>query len=160
MWNMKCFVMPVVIGATGTVTRGQKIPGRNTRQTFHRLIAKNRHLGNIAHTKESATVRSLKPEWWGPPLVQGKEHWEKPVLRDDNNNNITIIIMQIYIYRFRTGMKIILEKSLKTALSLSVLKNIHQTKSIRTSDSKLTLQRGDLNSAAVSLLRYFSQPGI
>jgi hypothetical protein len=24
MWNMKCFVIPVVIGATGTVTRGLK----------------------------------------------------------------------------------------------------------------------------------------
>jgi hypothetical protein len=22
MWNMKCFVIPVIIGATGTVTRG------------------------------------------------------------------------------------------------------------------------------------------
>jgi hypothetical protein len=24
MWNMKCFVIPVIIGATGIVTRGQK----------------------------------------------------------------------------------------------------------------------------------------
>jgi hypothetical protein len=24
MWNMKCFVIPVIIGATGTVTRGLK----------------------------------------------------------------------------------------------------------------------------------------
>jgi hypothetical protein len=29
----------------------------------------------------------MKPEWWGAPLVQGKEHWERPVLRDNNNNN-------------------------------------------------------------------------
>jgi hypothetical protein len=29
----------------------------------------------------------LKPEWWGAPLVRGKEHREKPVLRDYNNNN-------------------------------------------------------------------------
>jgi hypothetical protein len=25
MWNMKCFVMPVIIGATGIVTKGLKI---------------------------------------------------------------------------------------------------------------------------------------
>jgi uncharacterized membrane protein len=25
MWNMKCFVIPVIIGATGTVTKGLKI---------------------------------------------------------------------------------------------------------------------------------------
>jgi hypothetical protein len=35
MWNMKCFVIPVIIGATGTVTRGLKkyletIPGKNS----------------------------------------------------------------------------------------------------------------------------------
>jgi hypothetical protein len=33
MWNMKCFLTPVVIGATGTVTRGlrkylEEIPGK------------------------------------------------------------------------------------------------------------------------------------
>jgi hypothetical protein len=33
MWNMKCFVTPVIIGATGIVTRGLKkyletIPGK------------------------------------------------------------------------------------------------------------------------------------
>jgi hypothetical protein len=72
--------------------RTEKIPGRNTKQAFHRVIAKNCHPGNITHTRESATVRRLKPEWLGAPLVQGKEHRGKPVLRDDddddhNNNN-------------------------------------------------------------------------
>jgi hypothetical protein len=35
MWNMKCFVIPVIIGATGIVTRGRKkyletIPGKHS----------------------------------------------------------------------------------------------------------------------------------
>jgi hypothetical protein len=35
MWNMKCFVIPVVIGAIGTVTRGlrkylEAIPGKHS----------------------------------------------------------------------------------------------------------------------------------
>ncbi|PNF14807.1 hypothetical protein B7P43_G07021 [Cryptotermes secundus] len=35
MWNMKCFVIPVIIGATGTVTRGLRkylelIPGKHS----------------------------------------------------------------------------------------------------------------------------------
>jgi hypothetical protein len=35
MWNMKCFVIPVIIGATGIVTRGLKkyleaIPGKHS----------------------------------------------------------------------------------------------------------------------------------
>jgi hypothetical protein len=56
----------------------EKVPGRNARQTFHGFIAEN--CRNIAHTKESATVGSLKLEWGGAPLVQGKEHREKHVL--------------------------------------------------------------------------------
>jgi hypothetical protein len=67
--------------------KAEKISKRNTRQALHRLIAKNCHPGNIAHTKESAIIRSLKPEWGGAPLVQGKEHRENHVLRDDDNNN-------------------------------------------------------------------------
>jgi hypothetical protein len=55
--------------------------GRNTRQAFHKFIAKICHPGNIAHTKESATVLSLKPEWGGAALVQGKEHRENCVKR-------------------------------------------------------------------------------
>jgi hypothetical protein len=55
---------------------------------------------NIAHTKENATARSLKPEWWDAPLVKGKEHQEKPVLRDsdDDDSNagstLPIIVMK------------------------------------------------------------------
>jgi hypothetical protein len=35
MWNMKCFVVPVIIGATGIVTKGLKknletIPGKHS----------------------------------------------------------------------------------------------------------------------------------
>jgi hypothetical protein len=31
MWNMKCFVIPVIIGATGIVTTGLKKSGNYTR---------------------------------------------------------------------------------------------------------------------------------
>jgi hypothetical protein len=54
MWNMKCSVIPVVIGATGTVARGLKkypeeIPGKHSID----LLQKNSPPGNITHTKES-----------------------------------------------------------------------------------------------------------
>jgi hypothetical protein len=32
--------------------------------------------------KESATIRNLKPEWWGSPLVQEEKYQEKPVKRE------------------------------------------------------------------------------
>jgi hypothetical protein len=38
MWNMKRFVIPVITGATGIVTRGlKKIPGNDTRKAFNRF---------------------------------------------------------------------------------------------------------------------------
>jgi hypothetical protein len=81
----------------GTVTRGlrkyqEEIPGKHSTDS---LKKKNCHPGNIAHTKESTTVRSLKPEWWGAPLVQGKEHRENPLLRNDNNS---IQFNSLFIY--------------------------------------------------------------
>jgi hypothetical protein len=72
MWNMKCFVIPVIIGATAIVTKGlnkylETIPGKHS---IDSLQKKNSCTGNITHYKESATIRNLNPEWWGSPLVQ------------------------------------------------------------------------------------------
>jgi hypothetical protein len=41
MWNMKCFVMPVIIVATGIVIKGPKKSGNNTRKAFNRFSTKN-----------------------------------------------------------------------------------------------------------------------
>jgi hypothetical protein len=83
MWNMKCFVIPVISGATGIVTRGlKKISGNNTRKAFNRLSTKNSCTRNIAHYKESVIIRNLKPEWWGSPLVQEEKYQEKHEKRE------------------------------------------------------------------------------
>jgi hypothetical protein len=42
MWNIKCFVIPVIIGATGIVTKGLKISGNNTRKAFNRFSTKKK----------------------------------------------------------------------------------------------------------------------
>jgi hypothetical protein len=56
MWNMKCFVTPVIIGATGIVSKNfTKISGNNTRTTLNRFPTKNCRTKNITHHKESAT---------------------------------------------------------------------------------------------------------
>jgi hypothetical protein len=58
---MKCFVIPVIIGVTGIVSkRAKTIPGNNTRKAFNRLSTKS-CTRNITHHKESATIRNLKP---------------------------------------------------------------------------------------------------
>jgi hypothetical protein len=35
MWNMKCFVVPVIIGATGIVTRRLKITWKRYHESIH-----------------------------------------------------------------------------------------------------------------------------
>jgi hypothetical protein len=82
MWNMKCFVTPVIIGATGIVTKGLKKYMETTPEK-HSIdsLQKNSCTRNITHYKESATIRNLNPEWWGSPLVQEKKYQEKPVRR-------------------------------------------------------------------------------
>jgi hypothetical protein len=40
MWNMKCFVIPVIIGATGTVSKGLRKSGNNSRTTFSKFCTK------------------------------------------------------------------------------------------------------------------------
>jgi hypothetical protein len=70
MWNMKCCVTLVIIGATGIVTKGLKecletIPGNHSIDS----LQKNSCTRKITHYEESATIRNLKPEWWGSPLV-------------------------------------------------------------------------------------------
>jgi uncharacterized oligopeptide transporter (OPT) family protein len=56
MWNMKCFVIPVIIGATGIVRKSlqkylETIPGQHSINS----LQKNCHTGNITHHRESAT---------------------------------------------------------------------------------------------------------
>jgi hypothetical protein len=82
MWNMKCFIIPVIIGATGIVTKGLKKYRNDTRKAFNRFSTKNSCTRNITHYKESATIRNLKPEWWGSPLVQEEKFQEKHVKRE------------------------------------------------------------------------------
>jgi hypothetical protein len=55
MWNMKCFVIPVIIGATGILSKIlqkylETIPGQHSIGSL-----KNCHTRNITHHKESAT---------------------------------------------------------------------------------------------------------
>jgi hypothetical protein len=83
MWKMKCFVIPVIIGATGIVSKGLKkclktISGKHSIDSHKNICTRN-----ITQYKESATIRNLKPEEWGSPLVQEEKYQEKPVKREE-----------------------------------------------------------------------------
>jgi hypothetical protein len=53
MWNMKYFIIPVVItGATGIITRGLKKSGNNARKAFNRFSTKIAVLGTSNITRK------------------------------------------------------------------------------------------------------------
>ena len=57
MWNLKCTIMPVIIGASGIVTRSlrenlEDIPGKK----FNRFTTKDSYTWNITHNTESTAV--------------------------------------------------------------------------------------------------------
>jgi hypothetical protein len=57
IWNMKCFIIPVIIGITRIVTKGLKmyletIPGKHSVDS----VQKNRCTRDVAHNKGSATM--------------------------------------------------------------------------------------------------------
>jgi hypothetical protein len=57
MWNLKCTSIPVIIGATGIVTRSlKKNLERYTRKTFDRFATKDSDPWNITHNTESTAV--------------------------------------------------------------------------------------------------------
>jgi hypothetical protein len=68
---MKCFVISVIIGATGIVTKGLKkyletIPGKHSIDSLQKKCCTR----NVTHCNESATIRSLS-------LSGGVHHWFK-----------------------------------------------------------------------------------
>jgi hypothetical protein len=74
MWNTKFFVLLIVIGATGIVTKRlrEAIPGKHSIDSP--LPKKSSCTGNIAYNKESTTL--FKPEWSGSPMVQMEKYQE------------------------------------------------------------------------------------
>jgi hypothetical protein len=57
MWNLKCTIIPIVIGATGIVTRSLKEKfGSCTRKTLDRFTTKDSYTWNITHNTESTAV--------------------------------------------------------------------------------------------------------
>jgi hypothetical protein len=91
---MKCFVIPVITGVTGIVTKGLKqyletIPGKHSIDSPQKIA--------VLGTSHIMTIRNLKPEWWGSPLVQEEKYQEKPVKREKEIIIIIIIIIIVLV---------------------------------------------------------------
>ena len=53
IWNIKCITIPVIIGATGLITKGLKNMENHTRKVFNRFATKDSCTWNITHNTES-----------------------------------------------------------------------------------------------------------
>jgi len=56
MWNIKCFVILVINGATGIVTKDYKIYGNNTRKAINWFYTKPSCMRDFPHNTESTTI--------------------------------------------------------------------------------------------------------
>ena len=56
MWNLKCTIIPVIIRATGIVTRLKEKFGSCTGKTLDRFITKDSYTWNITRNRESTAV--------------------------------------------------------------------------------------------------------
>ena len=91
MWNLKCMIILVLIGATGTVSNFKEKFGSHTKKSVNRFTTKDSYTSNSTHKRESATVWNWKLERWGSLLVQvkyrGEKACEKRQQEHNNNNN-------------------------------------------------------------------------
>jgi hypothetical protein len=56
MWNLKCTIIPDIIGATGGNKKLKEKSGSYTRKTFDRFTAEDSYTWNITHNTESSAV--------------------------------------------------------------------------------------------------------
>jgi len=56
MWNVKTKVIPVIIGATGTISKSFRKYVTNIPENHEIKEQKNSHIGHCTHTSESANV--------------------------------------------------------------------------------------------------------
>jgi len=93
MWNLKCTIVPVIIGATGIVTRG-------LRKSLE-VVAGKHSINSLQKTAILGTSHIIRKvlqyegcERWGSPLVQGKYRGEKACDRRHTYRIIIIIIIK------------------------------------------------------------------
>ena len=93
MCNMKCMIIRV-INSWGHWNSNKSFKEKfvsHTRKIFNTFTTKDSCTCNTTHNTESTAVWNLKPEWWGPPMVQEEKYLgEKACDRrynDDDNDH-------------------------------------------------------------------------
>jgi hypothetical protein len=88
MWNLKCTIIPLVIGATGIVTRSLKkkleaVPGKNSIDS----LQKTAMLGTSHIIRKVLQCEARSLSGGDHPWFKRSTRKKKPVTRDDVNNN-------------------------------------------------------------------------
>jgi len=91
MWNLKCTIVPVIIGATGIVTRRlwknlETVQGKYSINSLQKTAI----LGTSHTIPKILQCEASKSERWGSPLVQGICGQYNDIYRD-KHCNFTIV---------------------------------------------------------------------
>ena len=94
MWNLKCTIIPVIIGTTGIVTRRlrknlEALPGKHSIDSLQKTAV----LGTSHIIRK--VLQCEEPERWGSPLVHEKYQQEKAC--DERHPYLIIIVIIIII---------------------------------------------------------------
>ena len=100
MWNMKCTIVPVIIGATGIVTRSLKknletIPGKHSIDSLQKTaILGTSHIMRKVLQCEAWSLSGGDHRWF-KRSTRKKCLWQETYISYNNNNNTVIIIIII-----------------------------------------------------------------
>jgi len=105
MWNIKCKIIPVIIGATGILTDGwrkhlEAVPGKLSIDSLQKTATLE--TSHIIWTVMQPVIGILSggDQCWFRKSTREK----RPVTRDNNNNIIIIIVkFPIYMHKNQTG---------------------------------------------------------
>ena len=88
MWNLKCTIIPVIIGATGIVTRSlrknlEDMPGKHSIDSLQKTAI----LGTSHIIRKVLQCEARSLSGWDHCWFKRSTRKKKPVTRDINNNN-------------------------------------------------------------------------
>ena len=74
LWNLKCMIIPVIISHWNSNKRLKEKFGSHSRKMFSVFTTMDSYTWNVTHNTENFIGWNLKPERWGPPLVQEEKY--------------------------------------------------------------------------------------
>ena len=99
MWNLKCKIVPVIIGAIGIVTKGLRqnvegVPGKHSIDSLQKTtILETSHIIQKVLQPETLSLCSRDHQWFKTSTTK-----KRPVTRDNNNNSNNVVVVVVVVF--------------------------------------------------------------